>query len=200
MKTIIISVLFTTILLNGCGKKKEVKLCDDYSLEEPTLKDSLDYEIINTVLDSIYYNYNYIHINQNTDSYVNIENLQERLLNHGINIDTLTLQNYKKRNDISYTFANNFNSNNVNLLGKDESECLFTGEDAYAKWENYYKKYNTSSGQYTFKRPGFSTNKNKAIIEYGWRAGADIGEGYVVILEKVNDKWIIVNYFVTWVS
>lgn len=184
----------------SCEKKKEVKLCDGFSLEEPTLKDSLDYEIINTVLDSIYYNYNYIHINQNTDSYVNVENLQERLLNHGINIDTLTLQNYNKRNDISYIFANNFNSNNVNLLGKDESECLFTGEDAYAKWENYYKKYNTSSGQYTFKRPGFSTDKNKAIIEYGWMAAADIGEGYVVILEKVNDKWTIVNYFVTWVS
>jgi len=200
MKTTIISVLFTTILLISCGKEKEVKLCDGFKLEEPTLKDSLDYEIINTVLDSIYYNFNHIHINQNTDSYVHIEDLQERLLNHGINIDALTLQNYKKRNDVSYTFANEFNSNNVYLLGKDESECLFSGEDAYAKWKNYYKKYNTSSGQYTFKRPGFSTDKNKAIIEYGWRAAADKGEGYVVILEKVNDKWTIVHYFVTWVS
>jgi hypothetical protein len=200
MKTIIKSVLCTAILLMSCGKEKEVKLCDGYKLEEPTLKDSLDYEIINTILNSIYGDLKFIHINQNTDYYVNIENLQERLLNHGINIDTLTLQNYNKRNDISYIFANNFNNNTVNLLGKDESECLFTGDDAYAKWENYYKKYNTSSGIYTFKRPGFSADKNKAIIEYSWIDGADIGEGYVVILEKVNNKWKIIHYFVTWVS
>jgi len=197
MKTIIISVLFTTILLMSCGKE-EVKLCDGFKLEEPTLTDDLDYEIINTVLDSIYYNFNHIHINQNTDSYVHIEDLQERLLNHGINIDTLTLQNYKKSNDVSYTFANKFNSNNVYLLSKDESECLFTGEDAYAKWGNYYKKYPKSSGNYKFSRPGIYNDI--AIIEYGWRAGADIGEGYVVILEKTNDGWGIIHYFVTWVS
>ena len=198
MKTIIISVLFTAILLMSCGKEKEVKLCDGFKLEEPTLKDSLDYEIINTVIDSIYHNFNHIHINQNTNSYVLIEDLKERLLNHGINIDTLTLQNFDKKNDVSYTFANEFNSNNVYLFGKDESECVFTGGDAYAKWENYYKKYPNSTGIYKFSRPGIYNNI--AIIEYGWLAGADIGEGYVVILEKANGRWTIVHYFVTWVS
>jgi hypothetical protein len=200
MKTIIISVLFTTILLISCKEKEKNEICTNFELEDATLTDDLDYEIINTVLDSIYGDLKFIHIYQNTDSCVHIENLQERLLNHDIYIDALILQNYKKSNDISYTFANKFNSNNVNLLGKDELECLFTGEDAYAKWDNYYKKYNTSSGQYTFKRPGFSTDKNKAIIEYGWMAGADIGEGYVVILEKTDDGWEIIHYFVTWVS
>lgn len=198
MKTIIISILFTTILLISCIEKEKIEMCDNFQLEKATLTDDLDYEIINTILDSIYSNFDYIHINQNTNFHVNLENIQERLLNHGINIDTLTLQNYKKMNEVSYTFANKFNSSNVYLLGKDESECLFTGKDAYAKWENYYKKYPKSSGIYTFSRPGIYNGI--AIIEYGWMAGADKGEGYVVILEKVNDRWTIVHYFVTWVS
>ena len=200
MKTIIISVLFTTILLMSCGKK-EVKLCDGFKLKEPTLTDDLDYEIINTILDSIYGNFKFIHINQKTSFNVNIENLIISLQNQNIEIDTLLISNYKSKNDINYFLSNKFEQKNVQLVTDEELECLLNGDDdIFSAWDNYYKKYPISSGNYIFYRPGFNINNDVAIIEYEWYAGPETGEAYIVLLEKQNNKWKIIHYFVTSAS
>ena len=200
MKTIIISILFTTILLISCKEKEKIEMCANFQLEETTLTNDLDYEIINTILDSIYSNVNYMHILQKTYSTVNVEGLKTRLKNKNIEIDTLILLHYKDQNNQSYFLSDKFKQENIELISNDEFMCFFSDANPYSGWENYYGKYNSSFGQCTFQRPGFNTNINKAIIEYGWMAGADKGEGYVVILEKTDDGWEIIHYFVTWVS
>ena len=198
MKTKIISLLFLISLLS-C-KKKDTDLCPGFQLEKATLVSSLDYDIINTIIDSIYTDFKYIHINQETDSSVNIENLKSRLQYHNITIDTVLLQNYKKQNSQEYFLSDEFKQPNTHLIATKEIECLLSiSDNIFDSWGYYYKKYPTSSGNYIFHRPGFNTNKDVAIIQYEWIAGPQTGEGYIVVLEKINDKWKITYYFVTWV-
>ncbi len=196
---IILLLQLIIFLILSCDEKKEVELCPDFKLEEATLIDILDYELINIIFDSIYSNTNYIHVLQKTNSNININELKIKLKDRNIEIDTLLLLNYETQNNHSYFFNNKFQEN-VELLSNDEFNCFFEDTNPYSSWENYYKKYKYSNGQYTFKRPGFNSNKNKAIIEYSWMAGADKGESYIVILEKINNKWKIIHHFVTWVS
>ncbi len=197
MKKIVIPILFVLLLIS-CKEREEIEMCSNFQLEDANLTDDLEYEIINTIIDSIYSNVKCMHILQQTDS--SIWDIKRRLENKNVEIASLMLQDYKDKNNKSYLLSDKFSQKNIKLISNDELRCIFSDTDAFASWRNYYKKYNNSFGYCRFNRPGFNTNKNKAIIEYGWRAGADVGEGYVVVLEKLNDRWVIVHYFPTWIS
>jgi len=197
IKKIIYLLLFIALL--SCEQKENNEICSGFHLEEATLTDSLDYEIINTILDSIYADFKYIHIEQQTYSTVNLESLKSRLDRHNIKLDTILLQNYKSQNDQEYLLGDRFDQSNVHIITIDERNCIFD-KSSSPSWDNYYDKYPQSCGLYTFQRPGFNSKKNKAIIEYGWMAGPMTGEGYIVILEKGDNGWEITHRFVTWVS
>jgi len=199
MRKIIIIQLLVTILLLSCKKDNEEPLCMDFKLEQSTLNNELDYEIMNSVLETYFINSDFIHIVQKTKSPVHSEFIKDKLVSENIVFDSLLLSDYSEKNSNAYFLSsNNFELNTVRLINPTETNCFFSVE--YKGWENYYKKYPKSTGLHTFSRPGINTTGNQAIIEYGWQANYDTGMGYLVVLEKVNNKWIVKNRIPTWAS
>ena len=199
MRKIIIIQLVVTILLVSCKKDNEETLCTDFKLEQSTLNSELDYEIINSVLATYFINSDFIHIVQETKSPVHSEFIKDKLESENIVIDSLLLSDYSEKNTIAYFLSsNNLELNTILLINPTETNCFFSVE--FKGWANYYKKYPKSTGLYTFSRPGINSAGNQAIIEYGWQADYDKGMGYLVILEKENNKWIVTHRLYTWAS
>ncbi|HAL64618.1 MAG TPA: hypothetical protein DCP10_03490 [Bacteroidales bacterium] len=197
MRKIIIIQLLVTILLLSCKKDNEKTLCTDYKLEQSTLNNELDYEIINSVLETYFINSDFIHIVQKTTSPVHSEFIKDKLVSENIVFDSLLLSDYSEKNSNAYFLSsNNFELNTVRLINPTETNCFFSVE--YKGWGNYYKKYPKSTGLHSFSRPGINNTGNQTIIEYGWQAHYDTGMGYLVVLEKVNNKWIVKNRMPTW--
>ncbi|MCK9451867.1 MAG: hypothetical protein M0Q90_09275 [Bacteroidales bacterium] len=197
-KLIIIQLLFTFLLL-GCEKDNEETLCSGFILEHPTLDCELDYEIINDVLETYFIHADFIHIDQKTHSPVFSEFVKDKLESENIVFDSLLLTNYSEKNSEAYFLSgNNLRLNTVRLINHAEINCFFSVE--FKAWQNYYKKYPKSTGLHTFSRPEINAAGNQAIVEYGWQAGYTQGMGYLIVLVRENNKWIVTNRLPTWAS
>lgn len=198
-KFIFIQLLVGISLILSCEKKSEETLCENFKLEQSTLNDEIDYEIINTLLGTHFNNFDYVHIIQKTKATVYDEFIEDKLASENIVFDSTLISDYSEKNSNTYYFSfDNFELNTIQLINPSETNCFFNVE--YRGWENYYKKYPKSNGLYTFSRPGINSAGNQAIIEYGWQADYDTGMGYLVVLEKENNKWIVTHRLYTWAS
>lgn len=187
-------------LFSSCTKKVEETFCNGFALENPTLKDSIDYSIINSIIEH-YSHSEFIHIVQEIDlNHVTIGNdwIKEELANESIEYDSLILTNYLERNDSNYFLADSCMLSFVHPINHEEVNCLFSYENS--GWEKYYQKYPNSTGILFFSRPGFNELKNHAIIEY-CRVWDYLGaEWYIVLLDRINGKWIVTQHILTMVS
>jgi len=199
MRKIIIIQLLFTILLLSCKKDGEETLCLGFIFEQSTLDSELDYEIINAVLETYFINADFIHIVQKTNSPVHSEFVKDKLESENIVFDSLLLTNYSEKNSEAYFLSgSNLELSTVRLINPAETNCIFSVE--FKAWQNYYKKYPKSTGLHTFSRPGINAAENQAIVEYGWQADYTQGMGYLIVLVRENNKWIVTNRLPTWAS
>ncbi|PLW97058.1 MAG: hypothetical protein C0593_09650 [Marinilabiliales bacterium] len=66
MRNIIIIQLLIAVLFVSCKTENEETVCQGFDLEQPTLNDEVDYEIITAVLDAYCINAEFVHIDQET--------------------------------------------------------------------------------------------------------------------------------------
>ncbi|MCF6140935.1 hypothetical protein L1S34_06520 [Flavobacterium sp. K77] len=66
--------------------------------------------------------------------------------------------------------------------------------------ENIKRKKGKNYRFYEMTIPIFSLDNRKAYVELGYHCGALCGHGKAIFLKKINEKWIIVKKFGTWVS
>ena len=199
MKKIIVIQLLLVVILFSCKKEDEDNLCQDFELEQPSLIDDVEYEIINAFLEANFIDADFVHIDQETKSPVHIQFIEDKLTSENIHLDTLLLPDYVEKNQHAYFFSvDNFSLNTAQLINPLEIDCIFSVE--LKGWENYYTKYPKSTGIYTFYRPGINAAGNQAIVEYGWQAAYDTGMGYLLVLEKESNKWIVKHRLYTWAS
>ncbi len=72
------------------------------------------------------------------------------------------------------------------------------GRDIDKGWKRFYKQNRDVLGVYEFSKIVYADNY--AILYVGHHGGGLFGSGDIVILNKVNDKWIIVKYLNIWMS
>jgi hypothetical protein len=65
-------------------------------------------------------------------------------------------------------------------------------------WDKIYKDY--GPGLLTVSRPVFNKEFTKAYIRFGYSCGELCGGGEDMIIEKVNDRWTIIEYVSGWES
>ncbi len=196
------------LIITGCEKKLDDQIidnlpidtsfCDDFPLENSTLKDSVDYAIINSILECFYSNDDSIHFKQSTNYSVGIENIEMILSYRNIDFDSSLLSDYKTKNNNSYILTDSLLSKSVTLISQQELTCIFNFEDV--GWEKYYEKYPKSGGFLTFYRPGINNQKNKAIVEYGYYTNYLGAIMFIVLLEKENNNWIITHRLITRIA
>jgi len=66
MRNIIIIQLLIAVLFVSCKTENEETVCQGFNLEQPTLNDEVDYEIINAVLKAYCVDLEFIHVEQET--------------------------------------------------------------------------------------------------------------------------------------
>ena len=196
MRTINIIHLLVGLLLLSCAKKTEEKLCEDVQLEEAIFYDEISYDIINSVLEIYFFDFDFIHIVQKTESTKDKGYIKRLLDQENIEYDWYLFQSYSWMNeDNGYYLSDNFKYGTVQLIHPSELDCLsFEQKD----WGNYYKKYPESRGTLTFSLPGLIVEGNNAIIEYAWREHNNSGVGYLLFLVKENNNWIVTSRIITW--
>ena len=67
-------------------------------------------------------------------------------------------------------------------------------------WGRYYKKYPNSTGLLRLSRVGFDSHGNRAAFYVSNSCGGLCGDGYFVIMEKVDSNWKVVEDDHLWVS
>ncbi|MBZ0243953.1 MAG: hypothetical protein K8F24_12100 [Bacteroidales bacterium] len=199
MRKITVIPLLCAFLLLSCEKESQETLCSGFAIEQSTLDSELDYEILNAVLETYFIHADFIHIVQKTNSPVHSEFVKDKLESENIVFDSLLLTDYSEKNSEAYFLSgNNLGLNSVRLINHAEINCIFSVE--VKAWQNYYKKYPKSTGLYSFSRPGINAAENQAVVEYGWQADYTQGMGYLIVLVRENNKWIVTNRLPTWAS
>jgi len=198
MKKKFLVQFLSLLLIISCKKTTEETFCNNFPLEKATLHDTLDYEIINTVLTYYYPNSKFIHLVQETDTSWRrgVDYVKEKLIYENVEYDNSLISSYSAKNETSYYLSDSLLRNSVQLINPKEINCFFSYDES--GWDKYYKKYPESSGFIFFTRPGINSQGNKAVIEYGWLFDSLGGMGYIIILEKNNNSWTVTNRFYTW--
>lgn len=66
-------------------------------------------------------------------------------------------------------------------------------------WDNYHKTHGFKS-MIKVSRPGLNLNMTKAFIYYSSSSGGLNGAGFYLILERIDDKWIVKESMLAWIS
>jgi len=64
---------------------------------------------------------------------------------------------------------------------------------------NIKQKTGPNWSHYQFSIPIFSTNQKKALIEFD-RKCSSCGEGFYVMLNKVNGNWKVISFITAWIN
>ena len=190
-----------TIILSGCEKKTEETFCYSIPLATPTIYEDIEYQIINTIIETYYYpELNSVEIDQMTTLLLpdDIKYIREDIEQENIAYDTTSLLDYLERNKTNNFFNYSQIHSAVHLISNVEIDCLFSsGDDG---WQKFYQKYPIYKGFFMFSRPGINTQKNKAIIEYSWVRNYLACEWYIVVLEKIDENWVVTHRILTAVT
>jgi hypothetical protein len=85
------------------------------------------------------------------------------------------------------------------LLNNAQLDSLFKG-NLMQGWEVYWKKYPKGTGLLGFSRVGFDRAHTKAFLYVSESCGSLCGNGYAVILEKVNGSWVVKEKKELWIA
>lgn len=84
------------------------------------------------------------------------------------------------------------------LVADEEINAIF--RSSADGWYIFYKKYPGAQGILTFSRVGFDRQRNEALVYFGNQRQWLDGAGYLVLLAKKDDTWVILEQTMIWIS
>lgn len=159
-----------------------------------------EYQIFNTALRSRFPENNYLHVLRTTFGYTEFFAYRNKLDDSGINYDTLMISDFLINNITPTILDETYLINSVHTVSRIELNEIWTNYDYPYDWQEYYRRYPESNGIIDFSRPGFSADGDMAVMTFGWQFSGDGGQGYLIVLEKIDGKWMVRWRFNTWVS
>jgi len=191
-------VVFISILSSGCTNDNDEnpKDFDNFT--------TVDYDIYSLILKEQFGNFEYYVISEETskyapnpfedDFYGNRESLKE--------LDSSTIKSFIKANDSIYPLDKKFDvaPKSVQFVSKAQIDKIFDPGAPFDGWETFYKEHPDSNGYIIFGSIGYSELENEAIVEVAHIYGNLGAEGFMVVLEKKNEKWKIKQAVHLWVS
>jgi len=112
------------------------------------------------------------------------------------NLDSCMLNDFAEKNQ--YTVK-------VPALCLDRIKIIYMAKGKWDEimkeggWSNYHNNYGHIP-TINLSRPGINKNMNKALIYYDTKSDKLGGSGFYLILEKVNNNWIIKEKIISWRS
>lgn len=100
----------------------------------------------------------------------------------------------KNKTKIQIDSVHNF-PGTIAYVTRQEIENIFK----QGGWDDYYKTYRFKP-MIKISRPGLNKDMTQAFIYYSSSSGALSGAGFYLILEKVDNKWIVKESLLAWIS
>lgn len=193
MKNIIYSAIALIVIIS-CSKNDEVKIrCTGFETRESTILNPEEYEVLSAVMTSEKIS-PYI-VSQ--ESSVLDSSTIVNLLGYGgsngsahylgFEADSLVIDAFIKTNLKSEYWGTEFKGE-TKLITRGEKNCFFEKQGVRG-WDDYYRKY--SSGIWSFYRPGIY--RDYALVNYWYGCGSLCGEGTYLLLQKVEEEWMIIK-------
>ncbi len=195
----LLAIALICMLAFACKKSDDTSQiieCEDVENVNGNISNQEEYDIIEAVLSEHYSTTGFLHIVEYTEVCSSCAELSHSFLSdNGINYDSTTVSNYALKNDIEWYWNEQFNTTNV-MINKEELNCFF---DSGNGWNNYYAKYEQSSGYLQFGRPA-TNGADEAIVHYGEYCNYLCAAGFIVLLEKIDGVWQVKHNINTWIS
>lgn len=218
---IIIYCSIISLLANSCTPKSDENLAEKNKskIEKKEIfhdeNQGLSYELMNQVIED--------NIPSDKEIYIL---LQQDLTQPAILIDPeeedyLGLNQYDSilsKKDIEYIYKKvtdlrisqdldlnlaQINNQNVKIISTSQFnkfiEKTISKNQRSEFWEEFEKEFGIHN-YYSISYPVFSLDKNTAIMSFGHHCGSLCGDGFSAIYQKINGKWIPVEYITNWVS
>jgi hypothetical protein len=132
-------------------------------------------------------------LNPETDFRVTSQNPDDIYLYLIVNIHNLqseTLQNFKKQNQKSYKISSFCTSINCSFLTITERDLLLSSGTNQA-WKNFYLQYPYAQGITTLSRVGFNHNQSQALVYLRTETDNLSHQEIYFVLMKENGNWRI---------
>jgi len=111
-------------------------------------------------------------------------------------LDSSTMNDFIKKNQSSVKITEFFLDQIKTIFMDKKKWDEIIKEGGWARYHSLYGYIPTIS----LSRPGINEKMNKAFIYYGAISDKLGGAGFYVLLEKVNNKWIIKDKIIAWRS
>jgi hypothetical protein len=113
----------------------------------------------------------------------------------GVNVESSLANSLFERNQTAGTVEPKFGSTvKVTVLPLSDYKVLF---DSPNPWRRFYSRFPHAAGLMTVSRPGYSKDGIHALFAYTLLEDAKNGQAYIVLLRKVNNKWVVERSQVT---
>lgn len=86
------------------------------------------------------------------------------------------------------------------FVSGEEQKRIFEKKGVAGGWKDFCKGYPKSSGYWSFSPVGYDTKGSEALVYVGHHCGGLCGTGHLVLLAKENDRWIVKNRLMLWIS
>ncbi len=67
-------------------------------------------------------------------------------------------------------------------------------------WDDFYERYPDCRGIVWLSRVGFNSNRSQALLYFGNQYTEYAGEGYLILLTKMNGAWKVAAQVTVWIS
>ncbi len=174
-----------------------IKECLGFEVEEGTILDEMEYQIIDAVIENNLSTFQFLPIvDKPADIFIGstILQIEEFLFIQDITLELELIDNYLEINGTPSTWKANFERGE--LKSSEELKCLFFNNEFPC--ESFEAKYPTGRGFFSFTRPAF-LDEDTAIVEFSINF-CDGGRGELAILKFENDRWVVDNLISTFVS
>jgi hypothetical protein len=110
-----------------------------------------------------------------------------------------TMTDFENKKGDLCTLESKFgDSTTYRIVSGEEIEEYFkkTGDG----WKGFYQKYPNSAGYWGFSHPGYNVAGNEAVLYVSHSCGWLCGTGHLYFLVKQDDKWVVKNRLMLWIS
>ncbi|HXZ26651.1 MAG TPA: hypothetical protein VEG08_01495 [Terriglobales bacterium] len=107
------------------------------------------------------------------------------------------------RNKAAAPVENHFETSlNVTFVSQEEIDGIFKqgAKNPDFGWDGFYRKFPDSQGFTRLSRVAFSSDGKQALLRVDTSCDWLCGAGYMVLLEKKEDVWIVKKGLMLWVS
>lgn len=201
MKTRIIPfTILIGLFLVSCNRETQettFKECPDFALEDGTISDEKEYQIINAIIKnnlSHLQSFNILNIPQDIIIGNNKEQAINFLMTFEVELENELIESYININSTELKWKDFFEKGK--LTSEEEKRCFSANNEFPCK--SYQNKYPNGSGFLNFTRPAIFED-NKAIVECLFEPCGGI-RGMFFILSFENGNWVVTNSFTTIIS